>query len=93
VLSPVFPAVREPLRRAGLLDIYGALYSVICLRSPRPVAAGKIFDLTGGYDAAFWIGLGSAVVTPLLLWLVAPRRPNPAPRGDASPRVASRYSL
>lgn len=83
VLSPVFPAVAGDLFGGpGFSTIYGALYSVICLAlAGGPWLAGKIFDLTGGYTAAFWIGLGSAVVTPLLLWLVAPRRPNPAPRG------------
>lgn len=82
VLSPVFPAVAGDLFGGpGFSTIYGALYSVICLAlAAGPWLAGKIFDLTGDYAAAFWIGLVSAVVTPLLLWLVAPRRPNPAPR-------------
>ena len=40
---------------------------------------GWIFDATGSYAGALWGGIVLAVITPALLWLAAPRRPNPAP--------------
>lgn len=81
VLSPVFPAAASDLFGGpGFATIYGALYTTICLGlASGPWAAGRIFDLTGSYAAALWIGLAMAVVSPVLLWLAAPRRPNPPP--------------
>lgn len=82
VLSPVFPAVASDLFAGpGFSTIYGALYGVICLGLAAGAwSAGKIFDVTGSYGVALWIGVGMAALTPALLWIVAPRRPNPAPR-------------
>ena len=82
VLSPVFPAVASDLFAGpGFSTIYGALYGVICLGLAAGAwSAGKIFDVTGSYGVALWIGVGMAALTPALLWVVAPRRPNPAPR-------------
>jgi MFS family permease len=81
VLSPVFPAVADDLFGGpGFSTIYGVLYAAICLGLAAGAwSAGKIFDLTGSYGGALWIGFAMAVLTPLLLWLVAPRRPNPPP--------------
>ena len=81
VLSPVFPAIAGDLFAGpGFSTIYGTLYGVICLGlAAGPWAAGKIFDATGSYGAALWAGLALAAVTPGLLWLAAPRRPNPVP--------------
>ncbi|MBI4571962.1 MAG: MFS transporter [candidate division NC10 bacterium] len=81
VLSPVFPAVASDLFGGpGFSTIYGALYTVICLAlASGPWAAGRIFDLTGSYATALWVGLAMAVVSPALLWVVGPRRPNPPP--------------
>ena len=81
VLSPVFPAAAADLFSGpGFSTIYGALYTVICLGlASGPWAAGQIFDLTGSYATALWIGLAMAVVSPGVLWIVAPRRPNPPP--------------
>ena len=42
-------------------------------------SAGEIFDLTASYALALWIALGTALLTPALLWGVAPRRANPPP--------------
>jgi MFS family permease len=80
VLSPVFPAVASDLFAGpGFSTIYGTLYAVICLGLAAGAwSAGKIFDVTGSYSVALWIGLAMAVLTPALLWVVAPRRPNPA---------------
>jgi MFS family permease len=81
VLSPVFPAVASDLFGGpGFSTIYGALYTVICLAlAAGPRVAGRIFDLTGSYAMALWVGLAMAVVSPALLWAVGPRRPNPPP--------------
>jgi MFS family permease len=82
VLSPVFPAIAGDLFAGpGFSTIYGALYAVICLGLAAGAwSAGKIFDVTASYAGALWIALGMALLTPALLWAVAPRRPNPAPR-------------
>jgi MFS family permease len=83
VLSPVFPAVAGDLFAGpGFSTIYGTLYAVICLGLAAGAwSAGKIFDLTASYAAALWIALAMAVLTPAILWVVAPRRPNPPPTG------------
>jgi len=83
VLSPVFPAIaRDLFPGPGFSTIYGTLYGVICLGLAAGAwSAGKIFDVTGSYAAALWIALATAVLTPGLLWLTAPRRPNPPPAG------------
>ncbi|HSB80061.1 MAG TPA: MFS transporter [Candidatus Methylomirabilis sp.] len=81
VLSPVFPAIASDLFRGpGFPVIYGTLYGVICLGlALGPWVAGRIFDLTGSYGAALWLGVGMTVLTPVLVWVIAPRRPNPPP--------------
>ena len=81
VLSPVFPAIASDLFRGpGFSTIYGSLYTAICIGlAAGPWAAGQIFDLTGSYSMALWLGLVMAVVSPALLWIVGPRRPNPPP--------------
>lgn len=83
VLSPVFPAVAGDLFAGpGFSTIYGTLYAVICLGLAAGAwSAGEIFDLTASYAVALWIALGMTVLTPALLWGVAPRRPNPVPAG------------
>ena len=80
-LSPVFPAVTSDLFGGpGFPTIYGALYTVICAGLGLGAwAAGWIFDATGSYAGALWCGLALAAITPVLLWLAAPRRPNPVP--------------
>jgi MFS family permease len=81
VLSPVFPAVASDLFAGpGFSTIYGTLYAVICLGLAAGAwSAGKIFDVTGSYAVALWIAFAMAVLTPGLLWIVAPRRLNPPP--------------
>jgi MFS family permease len=81
VLSAVFPAIASDLFSGPSFSvIYGTLYAVICMAlAAGPWIAGRIFDLTGSYAGAFWLGLGMAVLAPALTWFVAPRRPNPPP--------------
>ncbi|HYL79999.1 MAG TPA: hypothetical protein VEU07_04250, partial [Candidatus Acidoferrum sp.] len=60
--------------------IFGTVYPAMCLGIAIGAwAAGRIFDATGSYNLALWIALLMAVLSPALLWLVAPRRPNPPP--------------
>jgi len=79
VLSPVFPAVTSDLFGGpGFSTIYGALYPALCIGlAAGPWAAGQIFDLTGSYTLALWLASVMAVLSPALLWVVGPRRPNP----------------
>ena len=81
VLSPVFPAIASDLFGGrGFPAIYGALYTVICVGLALGAwMAGKAYDVTGSYALAFWIGALNAVLTPVLVWITAPRRPNPPP--------------
>jgi MFS family permease len=81
VLSAVFPAIANDLFSGpGFSVIYGTLYGVVCLAlAAGPWVAGRVFDLTGSYGSALWLGLAMAIVTPALAWIVAPRHPNPPP--------------
>jgi MFS family permease len=84
VLSPVFPALASDLFGGpGFSTIYGTLYAVICVGLAAGAwSAGEIFDATGSYAGALWVALGLAILTPFLVWIVAPRRPNPAPHAS-----------
>ena len=81
VMSPVPPAVASDLFGGpGFSTIFGTLYVVTCLGLATGTwSAGEIFDRTGSYAAALWLALVMAVLSPTLLWIVAPRRPNPPP--------------
>jgi MFS family permease len=80
VMAPVPPAVASDLFGGpSFPTIFGALYVVTCLGLATGTwSAGRIFDLTGSYAGALWLGLAMAILSPILLWLAAPRRPNPA---------------
>ncbi len=79
VMAPVPPAVASDLFGGpGFSTIFGTLYVVTCLGLAIGTwSAGEIFDHTGSYAGALWLGLLMTVVSPVLLWLVAPRSPNP----------------
>ncbi len=81
VMAPVPPAVASDLFGGpGFSTIFGTLYVVTCLGLATGTwSAGEIFDRTGSYAAALWLALVMAVLSPTLLWIVAPRRPNPPP--------------
>ncbi len=85
VLSSVFPAIAADLFGGpGFSTIYGTLYTAIGLGLALGTwGAGQIFDWTGTYAVALWLGLALALVTPALIWVVAPRHPNPPPRNSA----------
>ena len=81
VMAPVPPAVASDLYGGpGFSTIFGGLYIATCLGLATGTwSAGKIFDSTGSYAVALWVGLAMAVLAPVLLWVVGPRRPNPPP--------------
>ncbi|MFA5027591.1 MAG: MFS transporter, partial [Candidatus Methylomirabilota bacterium] len=83
VLSPLHPASASDLFGGpGYSVIFGTLYLFICLGGAAGAwLAGVVFDQTGDYAAALWLGAVLAILSPLLLWHAAPRRPNPPPAG------------
>lgn len=88
VMSGVFPAVAADLYGGPRFStIYGTLYTIICIGLASGAwFAGKIFDVTGSYAIALWVGLAMALATPAIFWLVAPRRANPPPAAVAGSR-------
>ena len=71
--SPAFQALklpRTPLRFAVARVTLSALGAWL---------GGWLYDVTGDYQAMLVTGLIMALVSPLSLWLAAPRKPNPAP--------------
>ncbi|HSB69325.1 MAG TPA: MFS transporter [Candidatus Methylomirabilis sp.] len=80
-IAPIAPAAASDLFSGPAFStIFGTVYPALCLGIASGAwVAGWIFDGTGGYALAFWIALLMAVSSPALLWIVAPRRPNPAP--------------
>jgi MFS family permease len=81
VMAPVPPAVASDLFGGpGFSMIFGTIYVVTCLGLATGTwSAGEIYDHTGSYAGALWLGLLMTAISPALLWLVAPRRPNPPP--------------
>jgi MFS family permease len=81
VLGPVTPAAASDLFGGpGFPTIFGVLFGVMCLGMGSGTwSAGELFDRTGSYAVALWVGAAMAILSPVLLWLAAPRRPNPSP--------------
>jgi MFS family permease len=83
-------AVTAPLTPAIASDLFGGprfprLFGILHLMNSLGGAigawfAGWVFDATGSYAIALPIAAGMALLAPGLLWIVAPRRPNPPPR-------------
>jgi len=83
-MAPLPPAIASDMFAGpNFSTIFGALYTVCGFGLAAGTwSAGWIFDLTGSYATALWIGLAMAALSPLLMWMVAPRRPNPLPQWD-----------
>jgi MFS family permease len=82
VTAPLTPAIASDLfggprfpRIFGLLHLMNSLGG-----AAGPWIAGWLFDRTGSYALALPLAAGMALLAPALLWVVAPRRLNPAPR-------------
>lgn len=80
--TPIFPATARDLFTSpffpsifGTLAISGSLGAAL-----GAWLGGWLYDVTGDYTAMLVVSAGLALLAPLLLWLAAPRLPNPAPR-------------
>lgn len=92
ITAPFTPAVSSDLFGGpGFSTIFGSIHISLGVGTATGAwAGGKIFDLTGSYAAAFWGALALTCLSCILLWLVAPRRPNPPPaRNDQRPRPSA----
>lgn len=80
-MAPLSPAIASDLFSGpGFSMIYGVLYTVGGFGLAAGTwSAGWIFDASGSYAGALWLGLLMAFLSPLLMWMVAPRRPHPSP--------------
>jgi MFS family permease len=86
VTAPLTPAIASDLfggpqfpRIFGILQVFNSIGGAL-----GAWIAGRIFDATGSYALALPIAAAMALLAPALLWLVAPRRPNPPPRPTGS---------
>lgn len=82
--APLTPAAASDLFGGpGYSVIFGSLHFLLCLGAASGSwAAGVIFDVTGSYAWALRVALTAAITAPSLMWLAAPRRPHPAPKGN-----------
>jgi predicted MFS family arabinose efflux permease len=83
VTAPLTPAIASDLFGGPrFARIFGVLHFTNSLGGALGAwVAGVIFDATGGYALALPIAAIMALLAPTLLWVVAPRRPNPPPYG------------
>jgi MFS family permease len=81
VTAPLTPAVTSDLFRGpGFPAIFGAIHVSLGFGTAMGAwAGGAIFDATGSYAAALWVAAGLTILSVILVWAVAPRRPNPPP--------------
>ncbi len=79
--APLTPAVASDLFGSPrFARIFGVLHSTNSIGGAVGAwAGGRIFDVTGSYAPVLWVTAVMAVSAPALLWLAAPRRPNPPP--------------
>jgi MFS family permease len=76
-MAPLPPAVASDLFAGpGFSTIFGCIYMAGGFGLAAGTwSAGWIFDITGSYAGALWLGAFMAALSPLLMWLVArPRR-------------------
>jgi MFS family permease len=81
VTAPLTPAIASDLFGGPrFARIFGMLHFANSLGGALGAwVAGVIFDATTSYALALPIAAAMALLAPILLWVVAPRRPNPAP--------------
>ena len=79
--APLPPAVVGRLFHGPhFASIFGALQPATSIGSAAGAwAAGGIFDRTGSYSVALALAALIAALAPILLWVVAPRRPHSPP--------------
>ena len=76
VTAPLMPAVISDLYRGRHFGaIFGALQTMNAVGGALgPWVAGRVFDATGSYRAAFLIAVVAAGIATTALWIAAPRR-------------------
>ena len=81
VTAPLTPAIASDLFGGPrFARIFGMLHFANSLGGALGAwVAGFIFDATHSYALALPIAAATALFAPALLWVVAPRRPNPPP--------------
>ncbi|MBI2207640.1 MAG: MFS transporter [Candidatus Rokubacteria bacterium] len=81
VTAPLTPAISSDLFGGPQFPrIFGMLHFANSVGGALGAwGAGWIFDATGSYAFALPIAAAMALLAPGLLWIVAPRRPNPPP--------------
>jgi MFS family permease len=81
VTAPLTPAIASDLFGGPrFARIFGLLHFANSLGGALGAwVAGFIFDTTHSYALALPIAAATALFAPALLWVVAPRRPNPPP--------------
>jgi MFS family permease len=84
--APLTPAVASDLFGGPrFARIFGVLHAATSIGGAIGAwAAGVIFDVTGSYAPVLWVTALMAVCAPALIWLAAPRRPNPPPAARSS---------
>jgi MFS family permease len=78
-MAPLPPAIANDLFAGpGFSMIFSVMYTMGGLGLAIGTwIAGWIFDASGSYAGALWLGLLMALLSPLLMWMAAPRRlPN-----------------
>ena len=76
------PATSDLFAGRGFSAIFGSLQTVLGIGAAIGAwIAGKTFDLTNSYTTALWLALAGSLAAPACMWLAAPSRPNPVPRG------------
>ncbi len=80
--TPVFPATARDLFTS---PFFPSIFGTLAISGSIGAALGAwlggwLYDYTGTYTAMLIVSAVLAVLSPLLLWLAAPRLPNLAPR-------------
>lgn len=79
--APIYPATSRDLF-AG--PFFPSIFGTLAISGSLGAALGAwlggwLYDVTGDYRAMLATGLIMALMSPLSLWLAAPRKPNPVP--------------
>lgn len=79
--APIIPAVaRDLFAGPKFPSIFGTLAMFAALGGATGSwLGGALYDLTGGYRAMLLVAGGLAIYAPSMLWIAAPRRPQPPP--------------